>query len=252
MRVTAQQIADSLDARPAGRARWIARCPAHDDRTPSLSIVEGHSGKAVLHCHAGCTYDAVRAAIPLLASREHRRMPALVRRPRTRKYAPVPQASVDALAAFKGHGVEDGSHPYIKQKQIRTIDGLRRDRRKLLIPMYNEQGALANVQSIPYVRLAGSRVVCPKKKRRFLSGVSTKGLFLQLGDAGDRVWIAEGYATGATVHELSGDAVLVAFSSGNLAATAVIARRKFPKVEIVMAADNDATKERNAGVEAGT
>ena len=32
----------------------MARCPAHDDRTPSLSIREGHDGKLLVHCHAGC------------------------------------------------------------------------------------------------------------------------------------------------------------------------------------------------------
>ena len=33
---------------------WKARCPAHDDRTPSLSISEGQDGRVLVHCHAGC------------------------------------------------------------------------------------------------------------------------------------------------------------------------------------------------------
>ena len=32
---------------------WHARCPAHDDRQPSLSIAEGDDGRALMHCHAG-------------------------------------------------------------------------------------------------------------------------------------------------------------------------------------------------------
>jgi len=34
--------------------KWIARCPAHDDRTPSLAIRELEDGRILLHCFAGC------------------------------------------------------------------------------------------------------------------------------------------------------------------------------------------------------
>src|SRR5438105_298728 len=50
-----------LDAREVAGG-WQARCPAHDDTTPSLSITEGKDGRVLLHCHAGCgTDDVVRA-----------------------------------------------------------------------------------------------------------------------------------------------------------------------------------------------
>lgn len=42
-----------------------ARCPAHPDSNPSLSINEGRSGNVVLHCHAGCDTGAILAAIGL-------------------------------------------------------------------------------------------------------------------------------------------------------------------------------------------
>lgn len=44
------------------RAGWTARCPAHEDRTPSLSIGE-REGKILLHCHAGCSAQAVVNAL---------------------------------------------------------------------------------------------------------------------------------------------------------------------------------------------
>jgi hypothetical protein len=47
-----------------GQARVQAQCPAHDDRTPSLSITEA-DGKVLLHCHAGCEIEDVLAAIGL-------------------------------------------------------------------------------------------------------------------------------------------------------------------------------------------
>jgi hypothetical protein len=41
---------------------WIARCPAHGDHNPSLSVRET-VGKILVHCHAGCTTEAVCAAL---------------------------------------------------------------------------------------------------------------------------------------------------------------------------------------------
>jgi len=46
-------------------AGWSCRCPAHDDRNPSLSIHAGDDGRALVHCHRGCTVDAVCGAIGL-------------------------------------------------------------------------------------------------------------------------------------------------------------------------------------------
>ncbi len=47
---------------------WVARCPAHKDRCPSLSIAEGDDGCCLLHCFAGCEPEAVAAAIGLQLS----------------------------------------------------------------------------------------------------------------------------------------------------------------------------------------
>lgn len=47
---------------------WISRCPAHDDHTPSLSVAEGENGKILLHCHAGCDYPRIIAALGLAPS----------------------------------------------------------------------------------------------------------------------------------------------------------------------------------------
>jgi len=44
---------------------WKARCPAHDDRSPSLSIGEGDDGRALINCHAGCDATDVVASLGL-------------------------------------------------------------------------------------------------------------------------------------------------------------------------------------------
>lgn len=45
--------------KPTGEKRWTALCPSHADRTPSLSIAVGKDGKVLIHCQAGCAFDAV-------------------------------------------------------------------------------------------------------------------------------------------------------------------------------------------------
>ena len=72
--MTAETIAKVLGGRKAGSG-WIARCPAHDDRTPSLSIRDADDGKALVRCHAGCEQAQVIDALrnrPLWASHHDR------------------------------------------------------------------------------------------------------------------------------------------------------------------------------------
>jgi putative DNA primase/helicase len=51
--MTAAEIAFALGGR-RGSSGWTARCPAQDDRNPSLSIREASNGKIFVYCHAGC------------------------------------------------------------------------------------------------------------------------------------------------------------------------------------------------------
>lgn len=48
-----------------GGQGWLSHCPAHEDKTPSLSISEGHDGRALLKCFAGCTAESIVAALGL-------------------------------------------------------------------------------------------------------------------------------------------------------------------------------------------
>ena len=60
--MTAETIAKALGGRKAGGG-WTARCPAHDDRTPSLSIRDAEDNKVLVRCHAGCDQERVIAAL---------------------------------------------------------------------------------------------------------------------------------------------------------------------------------------------
>ena len=61
---TAKEIASHLEkARLNSDGSFTARCPAHNDRTPSLSISDGEDNVVLWHCHAGCSQDAVYEAM---------------------------------------------------------------------------------------------------------------------------------------------------------------------------------------------
>jgi putative DNA primase/helicase len=60
--MTAETIAKALGGRKVGGG-WIACCPTHEDRTPSLSIRDGCENKVLLRCHAGCDQRHVIAAL---------------------------------------------------------------------------------------------------------------------------------------------------------------------------------------------
>lgn len=58
---SAKSIAEALGGRRTGEC-WMAKCPAHVDRTPSLSIRDSN-GTVLVRCHAGCEQEDVLAAL---------------------------------------------------------------------------------------------------------------------------------------------------------------------------------------------
>jgi hypothetical protein len=62
MTSAAESIARALGGKPSGGG-WRCCCPAHDDRSPSLSINEGADGRVLVNCRAGCPQDAVIDAL---------------------------------------------------------------------------------------------------------------------------------------------------------------------------------------------
>ena len=61
--MTAASVAAASVTKALGGRNGMARCPAHDDHTPSLSVSEASDGKLLVHCHAGCDQETVWAAL---------------------------------------------------------------------------------------------------------------------------------------------------------------------------------------------
>ncbi|WP_077731897.1 toprim domain-containing protein [Methylocaldum sp. 14B] len=131
----------------------------------------------------------------------------------------------------QAHGVRAGNWP----KWIEGPDSWRRIlvSGALLVPMRDEHGELWNLQAIfPSVHADLGR------DKDFLGG-RKGGLFHIVGKPTDTLLIAEGYATGATVHETTGYRTFIAFDAGNLKTVAVTVRKVHPCARIVLCADND-------------
>ena len=64
--MTIERLLASLDRlKRTGPNTWVASCPAHADKSPSLSIREADAGKVLIHCHAGCSAHEVVSAVGL-------------------------------------------------------------------------------------------------------------------------------------------------------------------------------------------
>ena len=63
LRHSAEEIANRLEKPQQTKDGWLACCPAHPDKSPSLSIKDGDKGFPVFYCYAGCTYEAIAAAL---------------------------------------------------------------------------------------------------------------------------------------------------------------------------------------------
>jgi hypothetical protein len=64
--MSASTLLNRLDGvKQTGRGRWISKCPAHEDRSPSLAIRELDDGRMLLHDFAGCSTSDVLAAVGL-------------------------------------------------------------------------------------------------------------------------------------------------------------------------------------------
>ena len=64
--MTIRELLGRLErVRRSGGSSYVARCPAHDDREPSLSVGEGDDGRLLLYCHAGCSVETVVEAMGL-------------------------------------------------------------------------------------------------------------------------------------------------------------------------------------------
>lgn len=124
-------------------------------------------------------------------------------------------------------------YPYLCKKGVGSY-GLRTINKgeTLLIPMYDSSGQIVSLEKIFPTPTAEDPT---KFTKHFKTGGKKKGCYFIIGD-GKPDYMAEGYATGASIYEATGKPVVIAFDAGNLQNVAPL----FPGITIV--ADNDESK----------
>lgn len=168
-----------------------------------------------------------------------------------------------AAAIWKGGKACDDAHPYLQRKGVKA-HGLKvatwrawhqaeggqwQERRiadALLVPLRDAKGAPHSLQAI-----FPERDAVLARDKDYLPGGEKRGCYHAIGKPAGVILVAEGYATGASLHEATGHAVAVAFDCGNLKPVAEALRAKYPEARLIVCADNDQFTEGNPGVTKG-
>lgn len=154
---------------------------------------------------------------------------------RTKKHTEIAKKALTIWSVAEGKNIE---HYYLERKNIEP-NGVRiNDNGALIIPLRCD----GKLHSLQFINAVG--------RKRFLSGGRTSGCYFSIGITKDKkvLCIAEGFATGATVHQATGYPVAVAFYAGNLEAVAKAMRLSYPDMTLIICADDDSTTEGNPGI----
>jgi phage/plasmid primase-like uncharacterized protein/archaellum biogenesis ATPase FlaH len=130
-------------------------------------------------------------------------------------------------------------HPYLKKKGVKSY-GLKIDEQgNLLIPVFDLNKEFHSLQLIS---------TGIEKNKRFLPGGVVRGHCYWISGKEDTIYLAEGYATAASIHQATGATVYISFMAGNLLPVAQALKVNKPDSRLVVAADNDAFTDQNPGL----
>jgi putative DNA primase/helicase len=134
----------------------------------------------------------------------------------------------------------DGHTAYLKRKKVKAY-GVRygkdpQDNDVLIVPLRDTGG---EIQAIQCIKGDGEKRIHGLKK----------GNYHELGEIKDssKIYVSEGYATAASIHEASGCPVVVAFDCNNFDPVVANLKIKFPSNEFVIAGDDDKETVKNPG-----
>jgi len=145
------------------------------------------------------------------------------------------EACERAAAIWQAAQSASDEHPYLVSKGVKA-HGLRVHAEVLVVPMRDG----TELHSLQFIAGDG--------EKRFLAGGRVSGCYFPIGKPEAVLCIAEGYATGASIHEVTGYAVAVACTAGNLVPVARALRARFPELRLIVCADDDTGTEGNPGL----
>lgn len=182
---------------------YVARCPAHDDHDPSLSIGEKDDGTALLNCFSNhCSYQSILETLGLWTNPS------------------------ELQAGRKGKAVI----PYHVRKQVKLHSPAYLEKNNVVVPFSNGATITLYPDGKKIVNKGGNT----KEAMFFFAGDAIE---IQQADC---LLVATGYSTTASIHESTGGIAIMVVSDDNLATTIPLLRSKYADKEITICADYDA------------
>ena len=172
----------------------------------------------------------------------HRARVAAMRRAREAEEARrQAEAREKAAAIWNAARHADADHPYLKRKGVKPY-GLRLYDGRLIVKLCADD----TLHSLQFID--------PDGDKDFLPGGRVRGCCYVIGSLANApvACVAEGFATGATIHAATGYPVAVAFNAGNLTAVAKAMRARCPELRLILCADDDIGTNGNPGLTKAT
>ena len=238
MRAAGVFLAAEAHITPDGQ---LHRARAADDKAGALSIwynlhVDAPASGAAGDWRTGAKLTWCSKRLSALTASERALLSQRIEQDRKRAQEATEarhrDAAAKAVRIWADSAPASPDHPYLLKKQI--APGIARQHLgALVLPILDFTGQLWGLQFIQ-----------PDGSKRFISGMAKAGHFIPvtgMPSPDARLLICEGWATAQTLAALSpGAVVLAALDAGNLQAVACEARRRFPCIDLVIAADADA------------
>ena len=182
------------------------------------------------------SWSSRRPADPLEAQLIAQRIEQARRQREAEQHQRQQAAAIESQRQWGASAPADPDYPYLIAKGCQPHSA-RQLSDVLLIPLYLGR-QLVNLQRIH-----------PDGTKRFMSGGRVTGCYSPIGslEADQPIYICEGWATGATIHEAKGAAVACAMNAGNLLAVGERLRRSYPDSPLIVAGDDDRQTEGNPG-----
>jgi len=189
-----------------------------------------------------CSKDT-KSMTPAERSAHLQRMQAIAQQREADKAQRQQDAATAAAQRWEAALPAPADHPYLAKKGVHAHGTRVEPDGFLIVPMRDTNGKLWNIERINPANF--------KDKKGLLGGRRT-GLYYSIGKPKGVLIVCEGFATGASIHEATGHAVAVAFNAGNLREVAQALHSKYPKLRLILAADDDAFTDGNPGITKAT